>query len=110
MKTLCLVMLLAAVPAFADIVPDEVDACSGKKAGAVCTTPDGEPGTCTSITVSRPDYSGGVPPTYKQVQMLGCVATAKGTARSLLPWVGTGLAFLAMLMAMMLKGRRPALA
>jgi hypothetical protein len=109
-KTLCLVVLLAAVPAFADIVPDEVGACQGKKTGAACTTPEGEAGTCVNITVSRPDYSGGVPPTYKPVQMLGCVATAKGTARSMLPWVGTGLAFLAMLMAMLLKGRRPALA
>ncbi|MFZ5438631.1 MAG: hypothetical protein ACOZQL_01415 [Myxococcota bacterium] len=109
MKTL-LVLLLAALPALADILPDEVASCQGKSAGAACTTPEGEPGTCQSITITRPDYSSGIPPKSKQVQMLGCVATAKGTARSLLPWVGTGLAFLALLLAMLLRGRRPALA
>lgn len=111
MKTILLLLTLLATPALADILPDEVATCRDKQPGAACTTPEGAPGTCVNITVSRPDYSTGIPPKYKQVQMLGCVATAKGTARSVLPWVGSGLAFLALLLAMLLKQqRRPALA
>ena len=67
--------------------------------GAACTTPEGQPGTCTEISVSRPDYSSGIPPKYTQVKMLGCVAVAKASSKVALPWVGVGLAFLAMLAA-----------
>lgn len=103
-------ILLAAVfaaPAFADIIPQEVASCRGKAAGAACTTGEGHAGTCVETAISRPDYSGGVPPTYKPVQMLACVATAKAQARSALPWMGAGLAFLALLAAVVFKPRRP---
>lgn len=88
-----------AVPAFADIIPEEVATCRNKAAGAACTTGEGHAGTCIETSITRPDYSGGVPPTYKQVKMLTCVATAKGSARSALPWLGIGLAFLALIAA-----------
>lgn len=105
-----LFLAVLAVPAFADILPDEVDLCRGKSAGAACTTGAGQLGTCADMLVSRPDYSSGIPPKYTQVKMLGCVATAKSSARSALPWVGTGLAFLALLTAVVFRPRRPALA
>jgi hypothetical protein len=55
----------------------------------------------------RPDYSGGVPPKYKSVKMLSCVATAKGSAFSPLPWMGVGLSFLALLAAFLFRPRPP---
>jgi hypothetical protein len=39
--------------------------------------------------------------------MLSCVATAKGTAFSALPWVGIGLSFLALLLGMLFRPRPP---
>lgn len=96
--------LLAAAPAAADLIPDEVAACRGQAAGAACTTPDGAPGTCAETLVTRPDYSHGVPPTYRQVTQLACVATAPAPARAwLMPGLGAGLTALALLLAL----RRP---
>lgn len=103
-RMVALVAVLA-VPALADILPDEVALCRGKGAGASCTTGDGQSGTCVETSVSRPDYSGGIPPKYTPVKMLACVAAAKGSARVALPWVGVGLAFLAMLAAFVRKPR-----
>lgn len=105
-KPLLIIALLAA-PAFADIITEEVAVCRGKSAGAACTTGEGQAGTCVETSVTRPDYSGGVPPTYKQVKMLACVATAKGSARSALPWVGVGMGLLALVVALVSRPRRP---
>lgn len=99
MKALVSVLALLALPAFADIVPEEVAVCRGKASGAACTTPEGHAGTCVESSVTRPDYSTGIPPSYKQVKMLSCVATAKGSARASLPWLGAGLGFVALLAA-----------
>jgi len=112
MKTLCLAAVLVALPAFGDIIPQDVALCRSKSAGAACVTEDGLQGTCTEISISRPDYSGGVPPTYKQTKVLSCQATAKGSARVSTGWLGAGLAFLALLGALTLlrKPRRPAFA
>jgi hypothetical protein len=111
-RALVALTALLAVPAFADIIPEEVAVCRGQAAGAACTTPEGHAGTCVETSVTRPDYSGGVPPTYKQVKMLSCVATAKGSARaSALPWAGAGLGLLALIAALALRPRpvvRPA--
>lgn len=106
MRILFLVAVLAG-PAFADIIPEEVATCRNKASGAACTTGEGHAGTCIETSISRPDYSGGVPPTYKAVKMLTCVATAKGSARSTLPWLGLGLAFLALVAALTFKPRGP---
>ncbi len=105
MRFFALVAVLA-VPAFADILPDEVALCRGKTAGAACTTGEGQAGTCVETSVTRPDYSSGIPPKYTQVKMLGCVAIAKGSARAALPWVGVGLGFLALVAALGFKPRR----
>lgn len=96
--------------ALADILPQEVADCRDKAAGAACTTPEGQAGTCQEISVTRPDYSGGVPPKYKSVKMLGCVAAAKGQARvGALPWLGGGLAFLALVAGLLATRRKPGL-
>lgn len=105
MRFLLLVALLS-TPALADVISEEVAACRNLAAGAACTAPEG-PGTCVEVSVMRPDYSGGVPPKYKSVKMLSCVATAKGTAFSALPWVGIGLSFLAMLLGFRFRPRPP---
>lgn len=103
--------LLFASLAFADILPQEVADCRNKAAGAACTTPEGQAGTCQEINVTRPDYSGGVPPKYKSVKMLGCVAAAKGQARvGVLPWLGGGLAFLALVGGLVATRKKPGLA
>lgn len=104
---LFVLVAVLAVPAFADIIPEEVATCRNKAAGSACTTGEGHAGTCIETSITRPDYSGGVPPTYKAVKMLTCVATAKGSARSALPWVGLGLAFLALVAALTFKPRGP---
>ncbi len=82
--------------AYADLVPPDVGVCQGQKAGAACTTSDGKPGVCRALLVSRADYSTGIPPKYRKVEVLSCEATASAQARladvSWLPW---GLAALA---------------
>ena len=100
---------MLAAPAFADIIPEEVASCRGKSAGAACNTGDGLPGTCIETSITQPDYRGGIPPKYTQVKMLACVATAKGSARVAMPWVGAGLGFLALVAALAFKPRRPTL-
>lgn len=105
-----LFLAVLAAPAFADIIPEEVAVCRNKSAGSACVTGEGHAGTCVESSISRPDYSTGIPPQYKQVKMLTCVATAKGSARSVAPWVGAGLGFLALLAAMGFRPSRPSLA
>jgi len=77
------VSLATGVVAFADIPPDNAAQCMSAKAGGACTTDDGRIGTCVPTMVSRPDYSQGVPPKTKQVEMLVCVASA--SAKSAVP-------------------------
>ena len=110
MRLLVAVALTCSSFAFADILPREVADCRDKASGAACTTPEGQAGTCQEMNVTRPDYSDGVPPKYKTVKMLGCVATAKAQARvGVLPWLGAGLAFLA-LAAGLATRKKPGLA
>jgi hypothetical protein len=97
---LALIACLLSLPALADILPEEVASCRGKSAGTACTTPEGVAGTCVEQSFTRPDYSNGPPPSYKQVKMLACVAAAKGSARSVLPWLAVGMAFLALVIGM----------
>jgi hypothetical protein len=104
--SLLLLALLLAAPAFADIIPDHVGACWGKEAGAACTTPDGQRGTCQKVSVGRLVYSFGIRK-IKPVKMLGCLpAGGAPKARSLLPLVGLGLALLALVAALGLCARR----
>jgi hypothetical protein len=88
----------AASLVLADIPPANSASCRGQAAGAACKTDDGLPGTCVEQLVSRPDYSNGPPPTYKQVKVLICVASSTAMARSpsMGPvWTGLVLALLA---------------
>ncbi|MFT3713964.1 MAG: hypothetical protein QM817_40400 [Archangium sp.] len=102
---LCLaIVVISAASAWADVLPDDVAVCHSKKAGEKCVTDDGEEGVCVERLVSRPDYRSGIPPKYTQVKMLGCVANAKGTARSMVPWFGFGLGFFALLLALRFRG------
>lgn len=101
MRVHLLAVLISAVSAWADVLPL---ACHSKMAGDKCVTEDGEEGVCVERLVSRPDYSSGIPPKYTQVKTLGCVANSKGTARSMVPWFGLGLGFLALLLALRFRG------
>ncbi|MGV3621101.1 MAG: hypothetical protein ACO1OB_09810 [Archangium sp.] len=99
MKLLTLLFALTALPAFADLITDDVANCRGLTAGAACTTPEGVAGTCVETLVTRPDYSSGVPPTYRQVKMLSCQSTGKATSKISSAWLGIGMAFLALIIA-----------
>jgi hypothetical protein len=108
------VLLSSAV--LADIPPDNSSQCQGAKAGSTCTTDDGASGTCVAQLVSRFDYSDGVPPKTKQVEMMICVATAAAPSavRSSPPFLAAGIVLLAMLALIGVKltgrGRRSATA
>ncbi|PZR18354.1 MAG: hypothetical protein DI536_00260 [Archangium gephyra] len=104
MKTLALIFSLFALPSFADVITEDVANCRGRSAGAACTTPEGGAGTCVEVSVTRPDYSSGVPPTYRQVKMLSCQATGKATSKVTTAWLGLGMAFIALIFA--LRSRR----
>jgi len=101
--------LLFATAALADVITGDVATCRGKNAGAPCRTQAGAAGTCVETMVSRPDYSHGVPPTYRQVKTLECRATAgaaKKQAFDWRPWLGVALTAIALLAALATRGRR----
>jgi len=106
---LLLTLLLSGV-SLADIPPDNSSQCQSSNAGSSCTTDDGAAGSCVAQMMSRFDYSAGVPPKLKQVEMLICVASAPATStvRSAPPFVAAGLLLVAMLalIGVKLAGRR----
>lgn len=99
MKRAALLLVLFASPAFADLVTEDVANCHGLTAGAACTAPDGSAGTCVESIVSRPDYSQGVPPKYNQVKTLRCQSTANAQPKISTAWLGLGMAFIALVIA-----------
>jgi hypothetical protein len=109
MRLLLVASLLFASAALADVITEDVAACRDKSAGAPCKTESGAAGTCVETMVSRPDYSNGPPPTYRQVKMLECRATAgaaKKQAFDWRPWLGVALTAIALLAALATRGRR----
>lgn len=116
MKTLSLAVMLVAAVALADIPPSNSSQCGSSQPGTACTTDDGKPGTCLKQLVSRLDYSEGVPPKTKQVEMLLCVAsvTVRSTVSSSPPFFAAGALMLVMLGLIVTKlvsrGRRSAAA
>lgn len=74
--TLIAGLLLAAAPAFADVISPEEDACRGKSQGAACSA-DGRDGTCQPDECCHNDYSNGVPP---QTVCEDCFTCKAGTA------------------------------
>lgn len=109
MKKLVLLVTLFALPAFADVITQDVANCRGLSAGAPCTTPEGGAGTCIETLVTRPDYSNGVPPSYRQVKMLSCQASGKATSKVSTAWLGLGMAFVALMFAIRMR-RTPQIA
>ncbi len=113
-RALLVFVVLLTGHAFADIPPDNASQCQSSTAGSACTTDDGAAGTCVAQMVGRLDYSDGVPPKTKQVQMLICVASAPATVRAAPPFLAAGLVMLAMLALIGVKlagrGRRSATA
>lgn len=99
------VACLGASAAVADIAPSNAAQCRDKQAGAKCTLDEGGAGTCQERFVTRPDYSNGPPPTYRQVKMMVCVAAA--TKKSAVePW-GLALAALGVaLVSLVVRLRR----
>ncbi len=95
MKRAALLVLIA-LPAFADIPPQETWDCRSKQAGATCKTPDGKDGTCVQMEFKRPPFKGG-----GSYTALGCRASAPAPApkKAALPWLGVGFAFLALVAA-----------
>jgi hypothetical protein len=110
------VTVLLSSAALADIPPANSSQCQGAKAGSTCTTDDGARGTCVTQWVSRLDYSDGVPPKTRQVEMLLCVSTAPATSavRSAPPFLAAGFVLLLMLALIAVRladrGRRSATA
>jgi len=93
MKRAALLAFAIALPAFADIPPQETWDCRSKQAGATCKTPDGKDGTCVQMEFKRPPFKGG-----GSYTALGCreTATAPAPKKAALPWLGVGIAFLAL--------------
>ena len=83
MKNIIALALLVPLLSFGDIAPEGAAECTGKSAGSACTLPGGIAGQCQTVSVTRPDYSKGVPPGSKQVEMVLCVATTTASARSM---------------------------
>ncbi len=116
MRTLSFAVMFVATVALADIPPSNSSQCGNSQAGAACTTDDGKPGTCLKQMVGRLDYSEGVPPKTKQVEMLLCVAsvTARSSVTSSPPFFAAGALMLVMLGLIVTKlvsrGRRSAAA
>lgn len=114
MRTLSLALLLVGTVALADIPPSNSTQCI--QPNVACTTDDGKPGTCLKQMVGRLDYSEGVPPKTKQVEMLLCVAnvTARSSVTSSPPFFAAGALLLVMLGLIVTKlvsrGRRSAAA
>lgn len=92
------VAMLGGATAWADLPAPNTAGCAGLSAGAPCKTDKGAAGSCVTTMVTRPDYSQGPPPTYKQVEVLVCVATAPATRAFEVPvaaWLGAALAAVA---------------
>lgn len=89
-----------ALHASADELPP--NACTGSLGiGDACTMDDGTPGTCIE---QRHEYvdADGVKQTFSEVL---CAPGVTAAQRSLLPWLGIGLAFLALCAALYSRPR-----
>ena len=103
MRTLLLVSLLFAAPAFADEAPPDLGGCRDRKAGDACKTDAGTDGTCEAQKCGRIDYSR-KPPGHKEVDCLICVAgkpkpheEKKSDDSASRRWFGVGAGGLALL-------------
>lgn len=92
-----LLIALASTQVWADIPPQDTAGCRNALAGAACITDTGGAGTCVEEMVSRPDYSGGVPPKFVQVKTLRCNAEIASTQKNTASFTVLAAALLAML-------------
>jgi len=95
---------LVAVAAHADIAPPGQVECSGKKAGDKCAV-DGVAGLCTASKCTRPDYSKGPPPSYREVDCVLCKPVKKSARSEATPLMAAA-AGLALLGGALALGRR----
>ncbi len=96
-----LLSLVLAMPALADEPPP--DTCFGDlKHGDACSTDSGAPGTCVQQTFEY-EADGA----KHSVTELICVATVNAAERDLLPWLGAGLAFVALCVGLATRRRPP---
>ena len=90
MRGALLLGTLLATTARADELPSNT--CRGSLgAGDGCLTYDGGAGTCVEQTFSYVDQG----KTLTSTELI-CVASVSGAERRALPWIGAGLAFLAL--------------
>lgn len=98
-RWLVLAMLTFALVAPADELP--ANACSGKQAvGDDCSTDDGTPGRCVE---EHHEYVGD-DGKHTWTELI-CQPLVSSAQRSVLPWVGLGLAFLAVCAALATRPR-----
>jgi hypothetical protein len=100
MRWLAVVLAVAAFEARADELPP--NACTGSlRAGEACAMDDGTPGVCVE---EHHDYvdADGVKQRFTELLCLPAVTAAQ---RRLLPWLGFGLAFLALCLGLYSRPR-----
>lgn len=100
-------LLLAALPALADVAPPNEDGCEGLSAGDVCVDDAGDKATCATRTCTRLDYSNtdsGVPTTV-EYECLLCDGDKKGGCATV-PSAPLGAAALGIFLALPLVFRR----
>ncbi|MFT3713965.1 MAG: hypothetical protein QM817_40405 [Archangium sp.] len=98
-RLLALALTCFALQASADDAPP--GACSGSAVGDACTMDDGTPGACIEQHHEYLDPNG-VKQTFTEVV---CAPKVSAVQRSLLPWLGAGLAFLALCAALYSRPR-----
>ncbi len=64
--------LLLAAPAAADVIPGDVEACTGLSSRAACTS-GGTTGFCNPATCTRLEYGDGAVPSSMEYSCLRCV-------------------------------------
>jgi LPXTG-motif cell wall-anchored protein len=99
-------LLGAAGLARADIAPPGQAECNGKKPGDKCTV-DGVAGQCQASKCTRPDYSKGPPPSYREVDCVLCRPTKK-TSREAAPVLAAAVGLVLLGGALALGRRRNA--
>lgn len=98
MRALVFVLLVSAFAARADELP--ANSCG--QVGADCSMDDGTPGTCVEERHEYVDDDGSTRSFTEKI----CVPLVSTAQRSVLPWFGLGLAFLALCAALATRPSR----
>lgn len=104
-----LALSLFALPALADVAPPETSPCTGKALGAECSTWDSKkPGKCVEKTFQPPPFKvklGAKPWKALVCEEVKAPAAQGSSSRSMTPWLGVGLAFVAVAFAVSTRAR-----